>query len=370
MKITDVTLTLFTWDNIPLTHYGVSSRSEAGGNKQLGLLRIATDEGVEGHAFLGHSAVGGDADGPALIEFLKPRIMGENPLFREKIFLALERFSIATGYRAVGAVDVALWDIAGKVAGLPLYQLMGAARESLPAYASSAVLGSIEAYAEEALGYKARNWQAYKIHPWGDPDRDIKLCTAVRKAVGDDYRLMLDSTWHYSFPEALRVGRALEELGYYWFEDPLRRDDVYGYKKLRQLLKIPLMATEQSSGGYQSYMPWLVEGATDYLRGDMAFKGGITAMLKSAHLADSFCMNYEVHHGGNSLNNVGNLHVSCAIANCEYFEVLLPAAAQKYGLVQDIEVDGEGLVHVPKTPGLGVDIDFDLIERKKVAVLS
>jgi L-alanine-DL-glutamate epimerase-like enolase superfamily enzyme len=102
----------------------------------------------------------------------------------------------------------------------------------------------------------------------------------------------------------------------------------------------------------------------------VAVKGGITALIKTAHLAEAFGMNFEVHHGGNSLNNVANLHVIMAIRNCEYFEVLLPAGAQKYGLVQDIEVDRDGLVHAPDAPGLGYKIDLELIERSKVAVLA
>jgi L-alanine-DL-glutamate epimerase-like enolase superfamily enzyme len=99
-------------------------------------------------------------------------------------------------------------------------------------------------------------------------------------------------------------------------------------------------------------------------------KGGITALVKAAHLAEAFHMNYEIHHGGNSLNNVANLHVMMAIKNCEFFEVLLPAGAQKYGLAQDIEVDKRGLVHAFDGPGLGAAIDFGLIERKKIAVLT
>ena len=87
------------------------------------------------------------------------------------------------------------------------------------------------------------------------------------------------------------------------------------------------------------------------------------------HLAEGFGMNFEIHHGGNSLNNVAHLHLSAAIRNCEWFEVLLPAGAQKYGLVEDIEVDSEGYVHAPMAPGLGVEIDFDLIERNKTAEL-
>jgi L-alanine-DL-glutamate epimerase-like enolase superfamily enzyme len=102
----------------------------------------------------------------------------------------------------------------------------------------------------------------------------------------------------------------------------------------------------------------------------VAVKGGITTLVKTAHLAEAFRMNYEVHHGGNSLNNVANLHVIASIRNTEFFEVLLPDGAQKYGLVNDITVGRDGLVHVPNEPGLGATIDFDLIERKKVAVLT
>ena len=150
----------------------------------------------------------------------------------------------------------------------------------------------------------------------------------------------------------------------------LELDDLYNYVKLKQQLAIPILATEYAPGGFTALAPWIVARATDYLRGDVAVKGGITPLVKSAHLAEAFHMNFEIHHGGNSLNNVANLHVTMAIRNCEFFEVLLPAAAQKYGLREDIEVDARGLVHAPAGPGLGAAIDFELIERRKTAVLT
>ena len=102
--------------------------------------------------------------------------------------------------RVIGAIDVALWDLAGKIAGVPIHRLMGSYRESVPAYASSAVFENTEEYVDEAVRYKENGWQAYKIHPPAIPEWDIKICEAVRKAVGDDYRIMLDSTWSYDFP--------------------------------------------------------------------------------------------------------------------------------------------------------------------------
>ncbi|MEQ1517587.1 MAG: mandelate racemase family protein [Usitatibacteraceae bacterium] len=368
MKISDVTLTLFAWDDIPATSYGAHTGRFSGAST-LGLLSIETDEGITGHAFLGSAFNAADLDATGLIRNLKPVLMAQNPLDRERLYQAMWKRVRTTTVRAIGAVDVALWDIAGKAANLPIHRLLGSFRDRVPAYISSAVLASPEAYADEALHYKSLNLAAYKIHPpqrWRD---DIKVCEAVRKAVGADMTLMLDSTWSYDYPAALRVGSAIEELDYYWYEDPLADNDIYNYVKLKEKLKIPIMATESPAGGLESYVPWLLERATDYLRGDVAIKGGITTLIKTAHLAEAFQMNYEVHHGGNSLNNFANLHVIMAIENTELFEVLLPAESQKYGLVNDIEIDRDGFVHAPTKPGLGAEIDFDLIERKKIAVL-
>lgn len=370
MKITDVTLTLFAWEDLPARSFGRHTGRMEGGRSDLGLVTLQTDEGPAGHAFLGSSSRPASLDGASLIKFLKPLVLGQHPLDRERLFAQMSHRVRNTTYRCIGAVDVALWDLAGKVAGLPIHRLLGSSRAAAPAYASSEVLPSKEAYAEEAVRIKGLGFQGYKIHPPAVWQKDIEICRAVRKAVGDDFRVMLDSTWSYQFPEALRVGRVLEELNYYWFEDPLDADDISNYVKLKQKLDIPILATEYSPGGFQSFAPWVIMQATDFLRGDVAVKGGITALVKIAHLAEAFHMNVEVHHGGNSLNNVANLHVILSIPNTEFFEVLLPDATQKYGLVEDIAADKSGLVRVPEGPGLGAKIDFDLIKRKTTAVLK
>ena len=140
--------------------------------------------------------------------------------------------------------------------------------------------------------------------------------------------------------------------------------------QLRQKLDIPIIATEYPQGDIGTYAVWLTERATDALRGDIAVKGGLTTMLKTAHLAEAFHMNYEVHHGGNSLNNLAQLHFACAIRNTTYFEVLLPHGAHKYGLLEDIEIGKDGLARCPQAPGIGANIDFERIERKRLAHLS
>ncbi len=369
MRIADIKVTVWEWKDIPPTRYTLKAKSSGSGTAHMGLVRIITNDGLEGHAFLGSalSALGNDAK--LIIDHYKPMLIGQDPLDRERIYQRMSGWAMGGILRVIGAIDVALWDLAGKAAGVPIHKLMGSYRKSVPAYASSVVFDTPEEYAEEAQQYKETGWSAYKIHPPAIPELDIKICQAVRQAVGDDYRIMLDSTWSYDFPQALRVGKVAEELNFYWYEDPLYFDDLYGYVKLKQTLSIPIMATEMPGTGPTSYAPWVMQQATDYLRGDVAIKGGLTSCLKTAHLAEAFRMNYEVHHGGNSLNNVANLHLIMAISNCEYFEVLLPDAVQKHGLVQDVEVDKNGMVHAPVDPGLGAEIDFELIERNKVADL-
>jgi len=365
MQITDLTITLHRWD-APETTYAMP----VGGSKQVGVVTIKTDEGVEGHSFLGSASQGADEFAAQVLQRLKPLVMGRNPLDIGAIWGDLWSRNRVVDARSICAVDVALWDIAGKVAGLPIHRLLGTYREKVPAYASSAAMKHPQEYVDEALGFRARGWQAYKIHPNGDPKQDLAICAAVKEAVGDSMVLMLDSMWAYTYEDALRVGLAIQEMDYFWYEDPLAEDDIYGYVKLKQKLNIPILATEYSPGGLYGYTSWILQSATDMLRGDVALKAGITPMLRIAHLAEAFRMKCEIHHGGNSLNNVANLHITMAIPNCDYFEVLQPDSAQKHGLVQDIAVDGEGYVHAPTGPGLGYEIDWDLIERNKIAVLS
>jgi L-alanine-DL-glutamate epimerase-like enolase superfamily enzyme len=365
MRISDLSITLHQWD-VPRTTYNVSF---GGSSVALGILAIETDHEVVGHSFLGSASASAEQFCGQVLQRLKPLVMGRNPLDIGAIWQDLWQTTRNVDNRAIGAVDVALWDIAGKVANLPVHRLLGTCRDAVPAYASSAVMPHIEDYVDEVIRFREAGWKAYKIHPSGAPRNHIAICDAVKRAVGDSMVLMLDSMWKYRYEEALRVGLAIQDMGFYWYEDPLAEDDLYGYLKLRPQLHIPILATEYLAGGMYAYTEWIRQQATDMLRGDVAVKGGITPTLKIGHLAEAFRMQFEIHHGGNSLNNVANLHVTMAIPNCEYFEVIQPDAAQKHGLVRDIEIDSHGMVHAPMSPGLGYEIDWEMINRNKVAQL-
>ena len=372
MRITDVTVVLHDRFSPHLDVFG-----SPGGELPMGVLRIHTDEGIEGNTFVSMPSAGPAEVSNQILKFFKPILVGADPLEIGAIWSRLTRMSRFVDPMAIGSVDVALWDIAGKVAGLPIHRLLGSYRDRVPAYFASGHHHAPEHYAEEALYWRSQGWRGYKLHPPRAPwvleapepvDDDIRHCVAVREAVGDSMALMLDSSWGYSYGDALRVGHAIQELAFVWYEDPLAADDIYGYKELKRHLHIPILATEMTLGGVYALPSWIVERATDFVRGDVALKGGITGMMKIAHLAEAFHMNCEVHFGYSALNNVANLHVIMAIPNCEWFEVLSFNRAGdhdlehlNYGLAEPIEIDAQGLAHVPTGPGLGVEIDWELI---------
>ncbi len=366
MKITNVKVDMFNWLS---ESWKTGVGTQFGQTRQLGIVTVETDEGVTGNAFLGSSRVGADHFAPGLIEFIKPLIMGRNPQDIGAIWWDLWKMNRSVSTYVIGAIDICLWDINGKIAGQPIHRLLGTCKETVPVYSSTAWHATEAEYVEEALRFKEMGWTAHKLHPHGEPKMDIEISRAVRDGVGDEMKLMLDSMWAYHYEDALRVGRAIEELDFYWYEDPLVEEDIYNYIKLNQKLDIPIMSTEYAPGRYYGMVPWIMQNATDILRGDVAVTGGITPMVRLCHLAEGFNMRCEIHHGGNSLNNVANLHITMAVPNCEFFEFFPCTGANEYGLVEDIQyVDGH--VHAPTRPGLGYDIDWDLVKREHTATLE
>jgi L-alanine-DL-glutamate epimerase-like enolase superfamily enzyme len=348
----------------------------------LDLMTISTDEGIEGHTFVGAP---GEDIAEILVRQVKPTLLGQDARDIGRIWAITARRGLPV--TAQGAVDVALWDITAKTAGLPLHRLLGTVKDRVPAYTSTWVHRDAEVYVEEVLAYRQLGMRGHKLHPltqlrtFAGQDipvtADIDLCQRVRAAVGQDFPLFLDSAWSYSYGEAIRVGLAVQDLGYGWYEDPLPADDLYGYLRLKQHLSIPIMATEVTGGGLTAMAPWVVERATDFLRGDVVLKGGITGMLKIAHLAEAFHLPCEVHDAYHSLSNLATLHLIMALPNCEWYEVLAPHAPGRYdlghlsyGLAEPIAVDGEGYATVPGRPGLGIEPDWDLLRSGAAEELS
>ncbi|MEM7362424.1 MAG: enolase C-terminal domain-like protein [Pseudomonadota bacterium] len=367
MKITDIRVDLFDWTTEP---WKTGVGTQFGNTRNLGVVTVETDEGISGNAFLGSSRMGADHFAPGLIEFIKPMLMGRDPLDIGALWWEMWKMNRSVSTYVIGALDICLWDINGKQANQPIHRLLGTCKHEVPAYSSTAHHETIEEYVEEAVMFRDMGWKAHKLHPHGEAEMDIRISRAVREGVGDDMLLMLDSMWAYRYADAMRVGRAIEELDYYWYEDPLVEEDIYNYVKLHDKLDIPIMSTEYAPGRYYGMAPWIMQNATDILRGDVAITGGITPLVRLCHMAEGFNMQCEIHHGGNSLNNVANLHVMMAVPNCEFYEVFPCTGANKFGLVEDIEVDDKGMVYAPTAPGLGYDIDWERLQKGHNGTLS
>jgi L-alanine-DL-glutamate epimerase-like enolase superfamily enzyme len=349
------------------------SEMRTGGKSTFDFLVITlkTDEGVEGTSF-GFAGRGCETAGQIAYSALKPFFMDKDPLAREKHwkdFRTHDRWWNHVPIYSYGPFDICLWDIAGKVAGLPLCQLLGEYRDRVPVYASSFVLQTPQAYAEQALEVKRRGWHAYKLHPPGDYEFDLKTYRLCREAVGPDFKLMADPVAAYNHEQALRMGRELERLSYYWFEEPLFDVDFNGLRKLTSALDIPVIGTEVLSGSHYLTAECIATGVVDMVRTDVSWKGGITPVIKTAHLAESFGVQCELHTTIYHPLEVVNLHCCCAISNCEFFELLYPTSHMEFGMKTPLQIDPQGYAHPPRTPGIGVEFDWDFIDRCTLQIL-
>jgi len=350
------------------------------------VTRIGTDEGAEGYYFGGHFH--GDEDGllpghRALItQFLGPLLAGNDPFDRARIWQQLWAAKLPENVCSV--VDLALWDLAGRVTGLPVHMLLGRGREKVTAYASSFNnLGTPDEYAAHAAACRRDGYRAYKIHPYFafDPatrlpafpkpapvDWDIEICRAVRGAVGDDMVLMFDPWGAYGYDEALRVGRELERLGFYWYEHPMPEHHIEAYVRLAAELSIPICSPEIAEGGIYTRANWILRHASDITRIDV-LRGGITGAMKMAATAEAFGLRCELHMSG-----FGNLQVLGATTDdvCEYYERGLLGPGCEYGaapayLKQACDpLDADGCVGIPQAPGLGYEILWDYIDDHRL----
>ncbi len=362
-------------------HYRSSLVRDAEGHTHPGaehdatqhVLKNMTDHGTEGYCF--------GASPEVIRSVVKPALVGHDPYDREYLWQHLreaQRLHLSTlSDRALSVVDMALWDLAGRTLNLPVYKLLGGFRDTVKAYASTMCgddmdggLNTPQAYADFAVQCVAKGYTAVKLHTimppipgMPNPKLDVACCRAVREAVGDDIALMLDSFHYYSREEAYFIGRELEKLNFYWFEEPMAEHSMASYVWLTEQLAIPICGPETAEGKMYTRAEWILHKASDLSRAGVGDVGGITPMMKTAHLCESFGVRMEVHGGG-----PGNLHGLCAMG--------IPGEFYERGLLHpfidyerpapwlnrlDDPLDAHGNVHVSPLPGLGQDINWEYI---------
>ena len=356
MKITDVETYHFEWDRGPF-HWrdGIMPQGVAASS---GLLRIKTDEGIEGVSTL--------KGRPSLNE-VKFQLIGHNPLNRERIWQGFwKNLRTSRLGDAIGPVDVALWDLFGHVTGQPVYRLLGGVRDEIPAYASTLTLDSIEEYMDLADKCLEEGYKAIKLHAWGRLDTDIKLCRELRRHVGDDIELMYDaSSMFHHLDEALRFGRALEELNYLWYEEPMDHFSMQALARLANELTIPVAVAEATHGGPFDALTHILQGAGDIiLTGPTdSYKGGFTGVLKTSAICQGFGIMCAIHG-----SDISHLHASCALDNCRYFERLVPSGFLEPPGVHTAakEIGKDGIARPGDKPGLGMEIDWKWVEEHSI----
>ena len=328
------------------------------------IARITTRGGMEGVA--GAMSVNEFCFSSAVAETMRPMVphlIGASALDRESLWYRLRPFDLPLAPQANAILDIALWDLAAKHAGLPLYRMLGGPRSKILAYASTPLLHTAEAYVDYVAELKERGFTAVKFHCWCEVDKDMAMARAVSKRFGDSgMHFMLDVEQRYTREEALRAGRELGELGYRWFEAPLPDFDFAGYRELKRSVDVPILAN-----GNWILDARLIEAFIDMdcwtdVRVDTTVAGGVTPMRKIMAVAEARSMNVEIQSWGYTLTQAANLQLMLAHRNCAYFEQPMPYEALEFGALDVIRTDAEGYVHAPDGPGLGIRTDWEAVE--------
>ena len=340
-------------------------------------LRIETVDGIAGEYV---TQWGGQRPSLAQTLQLIADLPGQDSDMREAFYNDWNRRLCHMDHMGQGCVDIALWDLAGKEAGKPIYKLLGGFRNKIPAYASTfhgdhtGMFDSIEAFTDFAVQCKEMGFKAFKHHGWfdGDAKQEAKLILALRKAVGDDIALMYDGASDLpNFAAALYVGQACDEANFFWYEDPYRDNSMsaFAHQKLRGMIKTPLLITEHVRA-LEAKNDFLRAGGTDYLRMDPEYDMGITGAIKTARMAESFGIDVECHACGPA-----HRQLIGAVRNTNYYElaevgpklcnVLPPCYADDYRDELD-SIDKDGNITIPDGPGLGVTYNWDWIREHTV----
>ena len=327
---------------------------EARGPARQSFIEVETDAGITGRCT---TAMRSDE-----AEVLRRHVIGENPLDRERLFQMLHK-----GTRWVynhrgwfGDFDNCLWDIAGKHAGVPVYELVGRVRTRFPVYVTGGD-ASLADYLRVIEKIRVFGVMAYKVHTYKGGKADVPILAGLRKETGPDFALINDPVCSYTLREAIEVGHVMEELDYVWLEEPMHEQKMHLYQQLCDALTIPVMSNETLMYDMDLSAEWLIQGATDRLRGNA--RNGTTQVLKMAHFAELYGTNIELN-GQGGLFGLLHAHLGCCIDNTDYYEYSssgeagdgLRKAGTQWGLLNAPLVE-DGHLAPPTGAGWGAEWD-------------
>ena len=345
------------------------------------LVKVHTDEGVVG---VGECTVRLAPEATAaIVREVGEVIIGLDPTHTgvawELMFSVMMNRGHLQGFflEALSGIDIALWDIKGKVYDRPIYELLGGAqRDKIWSYASSLRFRGLETTVSEAKEFVEAGYNAMKLKVGSDrhrPDADIELATAVREAVGPEVFLSADANCGFERPAAMKLAKVLENLDYAWFEEPLPPDDHDGYAQMAQALTMPIAGgeTEFTRFGFRRLF---TNKALDIVQPNVGRAGGFTECMRIAALAESFHIPYAPHTGSTtSVCHVAELHLSAALPNFMIYEHMQADWSKTEGnplrenlLTEPAEVRDGPFIALPGGPGLGIALNEDVVDRYRI----
>jgi L-alanine-DL-glutamate epimerase-like enolase superfamily enzyme len=331
-------------------------------------LEVHTDQGLIGI---------GPAMDASLLPVVNEQLAGKDPFDVETHAARIQYYGGGRPRGSTASVDTALWDLVGKATGQPLYRLWGGGKEKILPYASTIQLSAPERAASLAAELLEEGWKAVKLRLHHETlAEDIRTVEAVRAEVGDRMEIMADANqaqspgdWQpgvrWDLERAVATARELERLRCSWLEEPLPRYAFDQVGELNRLVELPIAGGENNSGLHE--FRWMLErGAYDILQPDSRVSGGITELRKIGALAESFGKRVVPHHGGGGIGTIAHLHLVAAWPHAPYLELLheppIGSYRHRFGIFQNPpKVDATGHMSLPEGPGLGVEIDPDLI---------
>lgn len=330
------------------------------------LVEVVTDEGMSGFgsAYTSHSLV------EAALRLLRPLCLGEVAIEPERVSEKLHQTTFWQGRggavtHAISGIDMALWDLLGKVSGQPVARLLGGYyRDRIKPY-GSVLFEEPGRLREKLAAVTDRGFRAIKLGwgPFGRQNRqyDEELVRTAREAVGPAVELMVDAGaseafWPHGYKWALETARMLAEYGVVWFEEPLPPDDLEGYRLLRERAPLPIAGGEVLSRR-QSFRPWLEAGAFDIVQPDCSKVGGLSEARRIGWLAAEHGIRLVPHGWNNAVGLAADLALVAAVPVAQWVEYLTPMPLIDDLLVQPFRLDEDGMLPIPTGPGLGIELD-------------
>lgn len=328
------------------------------------IVRVTTDHGLEGIGVTYHE-VGGEATKVLIERNMTPRLIGRDPLETEVIYAEMTSYLRGIGrkglmFAALSAIDIALWDLKGKITGLPLYRLLGGSQRRIPVYAS----GGWTSYSDEQLvaeiaGMTAQGYRMVKFKVGVDGGRnlrrDVQRVTKVREAVGPDIGIMLDANNCWDAATAVQFANRVRDLDIMWLEEPVPADDIPGLARFRQGTDIPLATGEHEYTKF-GVRDLVLNSAADIVQADGARSGGYTEMLKIAAITQAWNLKFAPH----AMENI-HIHLVSAVPNALFLERLLMFEDITARVFKDVPVPHDGYITIPEFPGLGLELDLDYV---------